>query len=226
MCIRDRLGSYFKSLLNSPSIQQVNPIPGFETDAALDDPIDEEEVRTTIRALKNNKAPGLDGLPASTFKMFHSHLISFTTALFNKLLEQEVFPEAWSTGLIKPLYKKGDKKIPSNYRGITLLPLMSKIFTAIIRDRLLYWADLNDKLNESQFGFRQGRRTTDAIFIMSTAIQAYKKKKSPLYACFVDYAKAFDSDNHNLLCKTCIHGPEHKNAQYSTKQSYFHSLCK
>ena len=64
---------------------------------------------------------------------------------------------------------------------------MSKLFTAIIRDRLLYWANLNDKLNESQFGFRQGRRTTDAIFIMTTAIQASKKKKIPLYTCFVDF---------------------------------------
>ena len=55
------------------------------------------------------------------------------------------------------------------------------------------------KLNNSQFGFRQGRRTTDAIFIMTTAIQASKKKKIPLCTCFVEFAKAFDSVNHNLL---------------------------
>ena len=78
---------------------------------------------------------------------------------------------------------------------------MSKLFTAIIRDRLWYWADLNGKLNESQFGFRQGRRTTDALFIMTSAIQVSKKKKTPLYTCFVDFAKAFDSVNHNLLWK-------------------------
>ena len=101
--------------------------------------------------------------------------------------------------MIKPIHKKGDRKSPNNYRGITLLPIMSKIFTAIIRDRLWYWADLNGKLNESQFGFRQGRRTTDALFIMSSAIQVSKKKKTPLYTCFVDFAKAFDSVNHNLL---------------------------
>ena len=73
-----------------------------------------------------------------------------------------------------------------------MLLIMGKVYTAVLRDRLSYWADLNGKLNESQFGFRQGRRTTDAIFIMSTAINTFKKRRAPLYACFVDFAKAFD----------------------------------
>ena len=65
----------------------------------------------------------------------------------------------------------------------------------------MYWAEVNGKLNEAQFGFREGRRTTDPIFIPSTAIQAYKRKRKPLYACFVDFAKVFDSIKHSLLWK-------------------------
>ena len=130
--------------------------------------------------------------------MFHNQFITFTTTLFNKLLEQESYPEIWSTGSIKPTLKKGDKKCPSNYRGITLLPVMGKLFFTILRDRLLHLAKLNDKL---QFGYRQGRRTTDAKFVIITAIQSYKKKNKPLFTCFVDFAKAFDSMNHNLLWK-------------------------
>ena len=136
----------------------------------LDQPIEEEEVISAIQALKRNKAPGVDGLLPEIFKSFNSQLISFITALFNKLLEQETYPDAWSTGIIKPIHKKGDKKNPNNYRGITLLPVLSKIFTAITRDRLVYWAEVNGKLNEAQFGFREGRRTTDPIIILSTAI--------------------------------------------------------
>jgi len=67
-----------------------------------------------------------------------------------------------------------------------------------MRDRLVYWVEVNSKLYEAQFGFREGRRTTDLIFILSTAMQAYKKKRKPLYACFVDFAKAFDSNSLNL----------------------------
>ena len=91
----------------------------------------------------------MDGLPPEIFKGFNSQLISFTTALFNKFLAQETYPDAWSTGIIKPIYKKGEKKNPNNYRGITLLPVLSKIFTAIMRDRLVYWAEVNCKLNEA-----------------------------------------------------------------------------
>lgn len=196
----EELGDYFKSLLDDNTENtHTNPQDHTDTVPILDEPIDELEVRAALKGLKKNKAPGLDGLPPLVFKMFHSQLIRFTTALFNKLLEQESYPEVWSSGSIKPIPKKGDKKCASNYRGITLLPIMGKLFTAVLRDRLLYWAELNDKLCESQFGFRQGRRTTDALFVITTAIQSYKKKKKPLFTCFVDFAKAFDSVNHKLL---------------------------
>ena len=79
-----------------------------------------------------------------------------------------------------------------------MLPILSKLFTAILRERIQYWADINDKMSEAQFGFRQGR-TTDPLSIMNTAIQFYKERKSTLYTCFVDFAKAFDSVNHSLL---------------------------
>jgi len=69
----------------------------------LDQPIVDEEVTAAIQTLKRNKAPGVDGLPPEIFKGFNSELISFTTALFNKLLEQETYRDAWSTGIIKPI---------------------------------------------------------------------------------------------------------------------------
>ena len=66
-------------------------------------------------------------------------------------------------------------------------------------DRLTCWTDLNNKLNEAHFGFKKNRRTSDAIFILHTAIQVAKKQKKLLFTCFVDFAKAFDTINHHLL---------------------------
>ena len=86
---------------------------------------------------------------------------------------KEVYPDSWSIGLIKPIYKKGSKNDPSNYRGITLLPVMGKLFPKTLASRLSYWADVIGKLNEAQFGFRENRRTIDAIFIMHTQLQQY-----------------------------------------------------
>ena len=173
----DELGAYFESLLTGPEDRSHVDLPhDFEMDPILDDPIEEEEVRTAISCLKKNKAPGLDGLSPAAFKLFNSHLISFTTSLFNRLLEQGTFPDSWSSGAIKPIYKKSCKEDPNNYRGITLLPILSKLFTAILQERVQYWADVNDKINDAQFGFRQGR-TTDPLFIMNIAIQHHKKGK-------------------------------------------------
>ena len=121
--------------------------------------------------------------------------------IFNCVLTEEVFPESWAIGLIKPIaiYKKGDKKMPNNYRGITLQPLIGKIFTAISRDRVETWAEDNNRLNQGQFGFRSQKCTTDALFIITTIIEANKRKKKPIYACFVDFQKAFDTVDHSLL---------------------------
>ena len=83
-------------------------------------------------------------------------------------MDKETYPENWSTGVITPIFKKGDRTFPKNYRGITLLPIMGKIFTKILRERLLHWAETNDLLNEAQFGFRPNRRTTDPILILTT----------------------------------------------------------
>ena len=121
------------------------------------------------------------------------------TSLYNLILSNESFPEAWSLGSIKPIYKKGDKSNPSNYKSITLLNVMGKIFTSILRDRISDWAEANGILNESQFGFRENRRTTDAIFILNAIIQIFKKKRKPLYTCFIDFSKAFDKVHHGLL---------------------------
>ena len=109
-------------------------------------------------------------------------------------IHTSIFQELGLSGLyIKPIYKRGDVKSPSNYRGITLLPKI------MINDRLLEWAESNMKINDSQFGFRKNRRTTDALYIILTTSLIANKNKTPIYLTFVDLAKAFDSINHNLL---------------------------
>jgi len=121
--------------------------------------------------------------------------------LLNQIFTQSSYPSTWSTDVIKPILKAGDPTILNNYREITLLPTIGKIFTQILSNRISNWAINNKILNESQFGFRKGRRTTDASFIITSAIDYAKKRNHPLFACIVDLAKAFNTINHNLLWK-------------------------
>ena len=196
----DNIFLHFKDLNEGPQpSKMVNARPGYEHNNLLDYNIEVEEVRSAIRSMKSNKSPGTDGLAPTIFKLFGDSLLDILTSLYNQVLHTGQYPREWGVGLIKPIHKSGDRSVPNNYRGITLLNVMGKIFSTILNGRLRYWAELNGLLNESQFGFRPGHKTTDPIFILHSAIQAGFTRKTATFACFVDFQKAFDSVEHQLL---------------------------
>ena len=92
-----------------------------------------------------------------------------------------------------PIHKKGDKNDPNNYRGIMLISAYAKLFSLVLRNRLNSWRENNDKFNEFQFGFRDGRSTSDCIFILHSLIQRVLKDNAKMYCAFIDYEKASDT---------------------------------
>lgn len=106
----------------------------------LDTYISFSEVRNCINKLKNGKAPGSDQLRNEFFKALPENWLLYLQVLLNKVFEQERTPAAWSDVQLFMLYKKGDKLDPANYRGITLVNCITKIFTQILCTRLTNWA--------------------------------------------------------------------------------------
>ena len=103
-------------------------------------------------------------------------------------------PEDWFAGLIIPIYKnKGSKDDANNYRGITLLSCLGKLFTSILNHRLTEFCEQNFILNEIQAGFRKGYSTADHVFVLKHLMDLFKSRNKKLFCCFVDYTKAFDS---------------------------------
>ena len=146
-----------------------------------------------------NKSPGLDGLYPELFKLFNNNMVQAITRIFNSVYNSGIFPTPWSIGCIKPIYKKGDELLPSNYRGITLLPIMVKLFTSILNKPLWEWTESNKNINDSQFGFKKNRRTTNALFIIHTIFLFAVRQKKPMFLAFIDLSKAFDLVNHDML---------------------------
>ena len=166
--------------------------------------ITEEEILAVIKELKTEKAPGIDGIPPEFYKSLaeDKEFINLLTNLFNLIVKKKAWPKLWRIGLIHTIHKKGDTKNPANYRGISLLAVLSKIFTKIISDRLNKWVENNNKLSNFQSGFRKGKSTIDNIAILDTIIKKkIKNKKNKLYLCFVDLRAAFDSINRTKLWK-------------------------
>ena len=98
------------------------------------------------------------------------------------------------------IIKKGNKHDPANYRGIALLPILSKIFSKVLLERLNFWADAKNIIHQEQAGFRKGFRNTDNVFILDTIVNKYlSRKRGRLYIGFIDFRKAFDLVNHDAL---------------------------
>ena len=119
--------------------------------------------------------------------------------MFNHVYNSGIYPEEWSKGYIVPIFKKGDKTNPSNYRGITIINVLAKIFSLTLRNRINKWCESDNVFNSAQFGFRDNHSTTDCIFILHSIIQNIIHNKSKLYCAFIDYEKAFDTVIHEAL---------------------------
>ena len=91
-----------------------------------------------------------------------------------------------------PLHKKGNLFLPDNYRGITLLSVLGKLFTRVLNNRLEKWAEEYGIYIESQNGFRKGRGTVDSIYILNEMINSFINSGKKLYTFFIDFSKAFD----------------------------------
>ena len=189
---------YFRNILTSK-----NPIDIPEDSneiGPLDYNISLEELKKVSSILKPGKALGVDNISNEMIQGLLNCYPEVILLLFNSILElNEIIPE-WIVGLIVPIYKKGEKSEPSNYRGITLMSCLGKLFIAILNNRLLQYTIYNKILSESQLGFLAGNKTSDAHIIMNNAIRKHcHKNGSKIYSCFIDFSKAFDTVPRDIL---------------------------
>ncbi|MCG8048238.1 MAG: reverse transcriptase family protein [Candidatus Thiodiazotropha endolucinida] len=152
----------------------------------------ENEIIKAIQQLKTGRSGGPDRLINEFFIHGKHVLVPTICNLFNKIFENGYFPEQWAEGYIVPLHKKGNTNDVENYRGITLLSTLGKLFSRVINNRLCTWAENYDVLIEAQAGFRPGMSTVDNIFVLHGVISHMLNQGKKLYCSFVDFTKAFD----------------------------------
>jgi hypothetical protein len=165
----------------------------------LSNPITEDEVVYSIKDLKSGKAAGEDLLINEFYIHGCEALSSKISILFNIVFNSSIFPRAWCDGIIIPIHKKGSINVTENYRGITLLSTLGKLFTRILNNRLNFWSDAYSVLQESQMGFRKGYSTADCIFVLSSLINLTLTKRKKLSCAFIDFRKAFDYIDRDCL---------------------------
>ena len=190
-----RWKEYFEELLNEEmgedTQQQNTNNREKETSNEVVEDVTREEINNIVQVLKNNKSPGQNLISAENIKYGGEIIKEKIYELIKDIWTRETLPKAWSTSIIIPLFKKGDKTNCENYRGIALLDVVYKIFASIIKKRIEPY--IESELGEYQGGFRKNRATTDQVFTLKQILISCYEYSLPVHMLFIDFKKAYDS---------------------------------
>jgi len=170
---------------------------GEEETAAVGD-ITKEETIEVLKKLKRAKAPGENGIENEAWRYMSKDLGEEFWKLINKVWKGEGIPGDWNKGVISPIHNRGERDELKNYRGITLMDTAYKIYASILNNRLE--KEVDERLRETQFGFRKGRGVMDAVYILNYIVnKELSRKRGKVFALFVDLKAAFDSVDRRQL---------------------------
>lgn len=176
------------------AIEQLSTLTELDLEPSID------ELSKAIDMLPSGKSPGMDGIPAEVIKSGKAGLLEPLHKLLIQCWEEGAVPQDMRNANIVTLYKnKGDRSDCNNYRGISLLSIVGKLFARIVLSRLQLLADRI--YPESQCGFRSKRSTVDMIFSLRQLQEKCREQNQPLYIAFIDLTKAFDLVSRDGLFK-------------------------
>ena len=163
------------------------------------DPITEEEMRKAITKLKNNKAADSFGLMSEHFTLCIDGIVPVLMNLVNIIFKLRRVPDLLKEAILTPVYKKVDATNPSNYRGISVTPVILKIIEHILSNR--HNPNLQLTQSKLQKGFTEKTSSMNAAMILSECINESRLQKKPLYVAALDVQKAFDVVDHDSLLR-------------------------
>ena len=161
--------------------------------------VDENDIRKIINKLKPKTSSGVDNISTILLKLSKELLIKPIATIINQSLTSGIFPNKLKVAKVLPIYKKEDPKLFNNYRPISLLPAISKVFEKVAHIQLTNYMTSNNLLFNHQYGFREGHSTELALLeFIDRLYNLLDNKKNPI-AIFLDLSKAFDTIDHNIL---------------------------
>ena len=162
-------------------------------------PVTSDEVKSEVKNLGSSKCSGYDGIPIPMLQCVADFIAEPFSHCANLCFQIGYFPKELKHSIIKPLFKKGDKRDPSNYRGIYIMSNVGKLMEKLMKSRLESFFNENNILSSHQHGYTVGKSTTSATTEFLHSIHTKLSNGNNVLALFIDFSKAFDSCHHNLL---------------------------
>lgn len=156
-----------------------------------------EEVRSAIKQIKQGKATGLDQIPAEIIKLFDEKRMQWITDIFNSIYRTGIIPKDWLKSEFITLPKKASAKTCEEHRTISLMSHLLKIFLKIIHKRI--YKKCEEEIAPNQFGFLNAVGTREALFSIQVLVQRCRDVNCNVFACLIDYQKAFDRVKHDKM---------------------------
>ena len=162
----------------------------------------ENELIEALRSMANAKAVGPDELPVEQLKLGFNHdptVLEEFHRVIKRVWHPREVPQRWRDAVINVLHKKKDMTECGNYRGISLVAHARMVLLKIVATRLSAYYEARNLLPEEHCGFRPNRLTTDMMFAVRRLQELGKKARVPLFLCFIDLQKAYDSIDCTLI---------------------------
>ena len=152
-----------------------------------------------LKKFKRNKASGVDNLPSGLLKDCRYHIAEPLSFILNLSMDTNTYPQNWKIAKVNPIYKKGSPSEPSNYRPISVLPVLSKILEHAVHTQLMDYLEKHNLITPYQFGYGKNRSTNDTATILVDGIREMVDNGQLVGAVFIDLNKAFDTLSHDMM---------------------------
>ena len=163
-------------------------------------PVKLSELCEVVKNMKNSAA-GSDLMTVKAFRVIYPIVSSQLVMLINECFKSGIFPDCLKIAKVKPLFKGGDSGNLDNYRPISLLPVISRIIERLINVRMVNFLESRSFFRSSQFGFRKGMSTEQAVIFLTTFVNDHLDRGLKVASVFLDIMKAFDCVDYEILVK-------------------------
>ena len=199
------LNNFFSSVFTKENSDYM-PAPkqmfhGKDEEMLLAVDVEPQIIEKKLHKLKPNKAAGVDDIHSSMLKELAQQLSLPLSMIFKKSLDEGIVPQDWRLANVVPLYKKGDKSSPGNYRPVSLTSIVCKILESVMKDSIFEHLEQHNLIKGTQHGFLSGRSCLTNLLMYLEVVTKHVDDGLPVDTIYLDFAKAFDKVPHNRLLK-------------------------